>query len=105
VADRAAQRRLGETLEPFAPPGAVWRFDPIGPAVYQLEPTWATAILCPHCEFVSLVPSLPRLLELTHWCPACSKPVLLRPPADVLAAGPPSSPVTSSDPRPVGFRH
>jgi DNA-directed RNA polymerase subunit RPC12/RpoP len=106
MADRAAQRRLVDAIDPFAPAGSRWVFDPIGTAIYQLEPTWVTAILCPYCEFVTLVPSLPRLLELTHWCPACAKRVLLRPPSDVLAAAPPSSPlIRDPAPRPPGYRN
>ena len=69
--------------------------DTVGPAIYQVEPTWATAILCARCGFVALIPTLPRTLSFVHRCSSCGQAIRLAPPLDVIAAGPPSSVVPS----------
>lgn len=54
-------------------------------AVYQLAPTWATAIACYGCQYVALVMSLPAR-SMAWKCPRCGNGVALDPPASVLLA-------------------
>lgn len=65
--------------------------DTLGPAIYQVEPSWATAILCTACQYVAIIPSLPRLFTFVHECSSCGARIRLAPPAEVIGAGPPSS--------------
>lgn len=65
--------------------------DRIGPAMYQVEPSWATAILCAACQYVAIVPRLPRRHLFTHECTSCGARITLAPPAEVMDAAPPSS--------------
>lgn len=52
-------------------------------AIYQLEPTWGTAIACVGCFYVSLIPKLPRR-ALAWTCPRCGAMQRLAPPLEVL---------------------
>lgn len=95
--DRHARRILEAAargaLEEASPTGSsrVY-FDEIGPAVYQTEPQWRTAILCLRCGFVALVISLPRKRLLTWECSKCGWVVPLAPPAAVLEVPDPAHP-------------
>lgn len=62
--------------------------DRLGPAVYQLEPTWATAILCPACRYVAIIPRLPRKRLFAHECSSCQARITLAPPAEVFDVDP-----------------
>ncbi len=72
-------------------PDGVRYQDPGGQAVYQVEPDWATAIACGRCRYVSIIPTLPRSLVFTHSCSSCGAPIVLRPPLEVIGAGPTGS--------------
>ncbi len=82
--DARIERSLEAFLEGFGP-GRIYR-DKIGPAVYILEPSWATAIACHRCHYIALVPSIPAVVRLTHRCGQCRALIPLEPPAEVLSA-------------------
>lgn len=83
--DRSSERELGRILE--ALPGDAILRDLVGPAVYRLEPTWLTAVLCRTCGFIHLVVSIPAR-PFVWACPRCAHRERLEPPAAVLAARP-----------------
>ncbi len=66
--------------------------DPIGPAIYQTEPVWRTAIVCLRCSYVALIVTLPRKPALTWACSRCGWTTPLRPPAEVLEVPVPDHP-------------
>ncbi len=84
--DRDTERRLRASLEQLAQPGERYAIDATGPAVYRLEPSWLTAILCTSCGFVTLRMGLPRLLRQVVECGTCHTPIGLEPPAEVIGA-------------------
>lgn len=103
--DRRARKVLEAAakgaLEEASPTGASRiYFDEIGPAVYQTEPTWRTAILCLRCSHVALVISLPRKRRLTWTCSQCGWVVPLAPPGAVLEVPDPRHPRMSTMGRP-----
>jgi hypothetical protein len=61
----------------------VW--DPACVAVDQLEPTWATAVICLRCLYVGIVPSIPSR-PITWTCSSCRLVIPLTPPGEVLEA-------------------
>src|SRR4051794_24766505 len=82
--DRRARRELERKLDEGMPDGRrVW--DPSGAAVYQIEPTWATAVICYRCLYVGLIPTLPAK-PLTWTCSSCGHRLRLDPPGEVLEA-------------------
>lgn len=83
--DYNLERALGEFDD-----GKRYR-DRIGPAIYQLEPQWATAILCTACLYVAIIPRLPRLMTFVHTCSQCGARIRLAPPAEVFSATPPAN--------------
>jgi hypothetical protein len=87
--DRKAERELRAYLDGLGSDAQIVR-DLEGPAVYQLAPTWATAILCVHCRYIGLVMSLPRR-PLTWSCSRCDRSVRQVPPLQVLVARSPST--------------
>lgn len=66
--------------------GRVYR-DTVGPAVYRLEPTPATAVACQSCRTVGLVPSIPRVPVLVFVCSTCGARIRLEPPPAVWIQG------------------
>lgn len=82
--DRRTEAALGRALEAF-PAERVYH-DRVGPAVYVLEPSWATLIACYRCLYVALVPSIPRVLRMTYHCESCGALIPLEPPSEILAA-------------------
>lgn len=90
MADRRSVRELRGFLEGLAGDGRVY-LDLSGPAVYQLEPSWRTAVLCQACRYIGLVMSIPRR-PITWRCPRCGDRVALAPPLEVLAAPAPAHP-------------
>lgn len=82
--DKHLRRSLGEAAD--ALPDGRRYFDLEGPAIYQVEPAMVTIIACWWCQFVSIVPSLPRVLRLVHPCSNCGALIVLRPPLEVLGA-------------------
>jgi hypothetical protein len=90
TADYNLERALGEFDD-----GKRYR-DTIGPAIYMVEPQWATAILCTACLYVAIIPRLPRLMTFVHQCSQCGARIRLAPPAEVFSASPPSSVVGSA---------
>lgn len=95
MADRDTQRRLRAALEAFeTEPGVIYAVDQTGPAVYRLEPSWLTALLCLGCGFVTLRLGLPRLLRQTLACGTCGAPIGIEPPFEVLAARLPAGQVS-----------
>lgn len=58
--------------------------DPSGLAVYQTEPSWATAVACPRCLYVAVLPTIPRRPVLRYVCSQCSSAITLMPPLQVL---------------------
>lgn len=69
--------------------------DRLGPAIYQVEPSWATAILCRRCQYVAIIPRLPRKHLFSHQCSSCGASITLAPPAEVLDAAPTQSALRS----------
>lgn len=81
---RRARRELARKLDDALPDGRhVW--DPNGVAVYQLEPSWATALVCFRCLYVGLMPTLPAR-PLAWTCSQCGQVTKLEPPGEVLEA-------------------
>jgi hypothetical protein len=92
--DRKARReaeRLLAAVEHATGPARTF-LDLEGPAIYQTEPSWRTAIVCVRCSYVALVVSLPRKPHLVWTCPRCEWMTSLRPPADVLEVPEPAHP-------------
>lgn len=89
-ADRAGRLELERFLAGFEQDGRTY-YDLEGLAVYKLEPTPRTAILCRACRYISLVPSVPRR-RLVHECPRCAAAQRLTPPLEVLAVRPAAVP-------------
>lgn len=82
--DKRARHELERKLDDALPAGRnVW--DPNGVALYQLEPTWATAVICFRCLYVGLMPTIPAR-PLTWRCSQCGLRVRLEPPGEVLEA-------------------
>lgn len=82
--DKGSERELRGYLDKLEGDGRTYR-DLTGSAVYQLEPSWRTAILCTTCRYIGLVLSIPRR-PMTWRCPRCAHQVRLTPPLEVLAA-------------------
>lgn len=87
---------LERALEALAEPNAKRYRDTFGPAIYQVEPTWATAILCQRCQYVAIIPRLPRRPIFTHECSSCGAVIRLAPPLEVLGAAPQQSVLPSA---------
>jgi hypothetical protein len=86
VPDARALRELERAFEAFADTGAVRYRDPAGVAIYQVAPTWATAIACTRCLYVAIMPTLPAK-PIVHWeCSRCGAIWTLLPPLEVRAA-------------------
>jgi hypothetical protein len=90
--DRGSRRRLAEYVERLEGEGTARTFlDTVGPAIYQVEPVWRTAVLCLRCGFVGLILSIPR--RATNWtCGQCAWTTPLRPPGEVLEVPEPVHP-------------
>jgi hypothetical protein len=83
MSDKRARRELERKIAELPEGRRIW--DPLGTAVYQLEPTWATAVICFRCLYVGLMPTLPaRALSWT--CSQCGTVIRLEPPGEVLEA-------------------
>lgn len=82
--DRGARHALESKVDELAP--GVRHWDRLGTALYQLEPSWITAVACVCCYHVALIPSLPKVPKLTWTCSACGVLIPLEPPPEVLAA-------------------
>lgn len=78
-------RRAEEAVEVLGG-GRLYR-DQVGPAVYRLEPTPATAVACQSCRTVGLVPSIPRVPTLLYTCSGCGARIRLEPPPLVWLEG------------------
>lgn len=84
TANRRARRELERKLGDAVPDGRrVW--DPTFAALYQLEPSWLTAVICTGCLYVGIVPSIPSK-PLTWTCGSCGRRIELNPPGEVLEA-------------------
>ena len=84
MADRHARRELERKLDDALPDGRrIW--DPAFVALYQLEPTWATAVICYRCLYVAIVPTLPAK-AFSYTCSQCGLLTPLDPPREVLEA-------------------
>jgi len=82
--DKRARHELERKLDEALPEGRnVW--DPTGAALYQLEPSWATAVICYRCLYVGLMPTLPAR-PLVWTCSQCGLAIKLDPPGEVLEA-------------------
>lgn len=81
-------RRSSYALEAAAAalPDGKRYLDRAGPAIYQTEPVLASVILCFHCRYVMLVPSVPRSIRFVHPCSSCGSLIPLEPPFEVLGA-------------------
>lgn len=94
--DRGARRILEAAVDSLAAgtPAGQSRvyFDLIGPAVYQTEPAWRTAVLCLRCAHVGLIISIPRKPRLTWTCSQCGWVAPLEPPRAVLDTPDPRHP-------------
>jgi len=90
--DARSHRRLAEYVERLEGEGAARQYqDRIGPAIYQVEPTWRTVVLCLRCGFVGLILSIPR--RATTWmCGQCGWSTPLSPPREVLEVPEPLHP-------------
>lgn len=86
--DKPTRRAIDAALDavPGGLGGEVIR-DAIGPAVYRLEPSPMSVVACAACQYVSLIPSVPRVPELIWSCPRCGRAWELQPPARVWVAG------------------
>jgi hypothetical protein len=92
---KRARHELERKLADALPDGRrVW--DPAFVALYQLEPTWATAVICYRCLYVAIVPSIPSR-PIQHTCSQCGLVTPLAPPPEVLEAVRPGIPLV--DPR------
>lgn len=83
--DRKALRELRAKLDGGGLDEGRRVLDLSATAIYQLEPTWATAIVCVGCHYVALVPKLP-VRSLMWTCSQCRRSQRLDPPIEVLIA-------------------
>lgn len=82
--DRRARLELERKVADVLPEGRrVW--DRNFTALYQLEPAWATAVICYRCLYVGLMPTIPAR-PLNWTCSSCGLVVPLDPPGEVLEA-------------------
>jgi hypothetical protein len=74
-------------------------FDELAPAVYRLEPPGAECVVvaCVACQVATVRPGSPTQELVTIRCQQCATPIVLRPPAEVLAFG--RSGITIAAPR------
>lgn len=93
--DRKALHELEATVADSGMLDGHRLLDLAGVAIYQLEPSMATAIACPSCFYVSLLPSIPKR-SLLYVCPRCEHPQRLSPPLEVMFA--------ANRPLPTGVR-
>lgn len=70
--------------------GRIYR-DLAGPAIYRLEPSWRTVVMCLACHFLTLIPTIPRRATV-HACSRCGTRVLLIPPPAVIEVPEPVHP-------------
>ncbi len=82
--DRQTRHALEAKTAELAP--GVRHWDRLGTALYQVEPSCITAVVCIRCLHVAIIPSLPKVPKLSWTCSACGTRIPMEPPPEVLAA-------------------
>lgn len=86
--DKRARRAIAAALDAAGGDlGGEIIHDLAGPAVYRLEPTALTIAACSACQYVGLIPSIPRKPRLVWTCSSCRRGYALEPPARVWVEG------------------
>ncbi len=90
--DRATEAEIRRALEAFGEGERYW--DLIGPAMYQVAPTWKTVVVCVRHEppYVAMIATIPQVPQLAWQCGLCGFRLFLAPPPQVLEVSDPRLP-------------